>query len=125
MGEKKVIREVRGASGTYDVLVDDDQVQDIFVDGYVGQTIGISYIQTNFYRQVDEVTKDGISIGQRLIKLRLIMPTNSFLEMCIKSLAGIAESEKQFDDAFEAYKKEIMSSLPKVTKIESGEEEAK
>ena len=123
MGEKKVIREVRGASGSYDVLVDDDQVQDIFVDGYVGQTVGISYIQTNLYRELDEVTKDGESIGQRLIKFRLIMPTNSFLELCIKSLAGIAESEKQFDEAFEKYKKTILSSLPKVTKIKSGEEE--
>ena len=121
MGEKRVVRKHREPNAAYDVLIDDDQVQDIFVDGYVGQALGVPFIQTNLYREMDEITKEGETIGQRLIKYRLIMPTSAFIEMCAKTLASVAESEEKFDISLKNYVNVIKSYLPRVIEKKSDE----
>lgn len=114
MEERRLVRSERSVEGNYDIFEIGAGPEEMYVDGFVGQSIGASVIRTDLYSAIGIKEEGEIAVEQRLLKLRLIVPTSVFVEMCVKTLAALKSNEAQMKGAFDATRDQILNYLSQV-----------
>lgn len=105
----------RGAFG-YDLYALDDKSDEIFVDG-LSET-GLAPFTTRLvFHVVDRSFEEGsVTVEQRRVRLRLVIPTPTLLEMCQLLIQSIVSNSgpviNQLKD-FESKLEELDQALPK------------
>ena len=122
MAEKRLVRSERKPNLNYDLLETEAGPAELYVDGFVGQTIGGSVIKNNLYTAIETKTEGKVPVEQRMLTLRLVMPTGNFLEMCVNTLTGLKES-KVLHKMLAEHQEKILKALSTIGPSEPGKEE--
>ena len=110
----RVIRSERTPEANYDVLETEAGPDEIYVDGFVGQSLSAVVVRTNLYSSIDAKHEGEMVVEQRLIKLRLVMPTHAFIDMCVKTLSSFRENETALKVALDQHRDVILKRLSAV-----------
>lgn len=122
MTEKLLIRSERGPDGNYDVVEPKAGVPEIYVDGFVGITFSVSTVKIDLYSSTGaEIAEDKL-IDQRELKLRLVVPTISFLELCQKTLQTMPNNKESIDTAIQKHSDQLRDYFTTVKLAESKKE---
>ena len=114
MAKRSVIQSERGPDLDYDVLEAEEGTPEIYVDGFTGLTLSVSTVRLDLYSVIGFTTEDDKRIEQRLLKLRLILPTVNFLDLCKKSLESMRGNEEAITKSIESlgdqFRKHMMTA---------------
>lgn len=122
MAEKRLVRSERKPNLNYDLLETEAGPAELYVDGFVGQTIGSSVIKTNLYTAIETKTEGKVPVEQRMLTLRLVMPTGNFIEMCINTLISLKEGEAVVHKMLDRHQEKILKALSTIGPSEPGKE---
>lgn len=122
MKEERIIRKERRPGSNFDVLETEAGPDEVYVDGSVGNTIGPAVIKTDFFTISGFKREGEVAVEQRLVKLRLIMPTATFLEMCVKNLAALKANEATMNQVLEQQTEAIRKHISSVISAEPEKE---
>lgn len=122
MTEKSLVRSERGPEGNYDLLEPEAGVPEIYVDGFVGISFSVSTIKLDLYSSTGIEHIEGKQIDRRELKLRLVMPTGNFLELCKKSLQTMPSNKESIDIAIQQYSDQLRNYFTTVKPAESKKE---
>ncbi len=111
MTKRSVIQSERGPDLEYDVLEAEDGTPEIYVDGFTGLTFSVSTVRLDLYSVIGFTTEDDKRIEQRLLKLRLVLPTVNFLDLCKKSLVSMRGNEEAISKSIESYGDQLRQHL--------------
>lgn len=103
MAKRSVIQSERGPDLEYDVLEAEEGTPEIYVDGFTGLTFSVSTVRLDLYSVIGFTTEDDKKIEQRLLKLRLVLPTVNFLDLCKKSLESMRGNKEAISKSLESY----------------------
>ena len=115
MTKRLVIHSERGPDLEYDVLEAEDGTPEIYVDGFTGLTLSISTVKLDLYSLTGLATENDKKIEQRLLKLRLVLPTVNFLDLCKKSLESMRGSEEEINKSIANYGDQIRKHMMTAT----------
>jgi len=98
MNEQRLVRKHRAASANFDVLEPLSGLTEVYMDGYASHSLSPSVIKTDFYvvrGSSQEKPEDGqpVQVEERVVTLRMVMPTVNFVEMCLKTLSSLKQQE--------------------------------
>ena len=122
MAEKRLVRSERKPNLNYDLLETEEGPAELYVDGFAGQTVGSSVIKTNLYTAIKTKEEGDVRVEQRMLTLRLVMPTGNFLEMCVSTLTSLKES-KVLHEMLAEHQEKILKALSTIGPSEPGKEE--
>ena len=122
MAEKRLVRSERKPNLNYDLLETEAGPAELYVDGFVGQTIGSSVIKTNLYTAIETKTEGDVPVEQRMLTLRLVMPTGNFLEMCVNTLTSLSKESEVLHKMLDEHQKKILRVLSTIGPSEPGKE---
>ena len=114
MAKRSVIQSERGPDSDYDVLEAEEGTPEIYVDGFSGLTFSVSTVRLDLYSVIGFTTEDDKKIEKRLLKVRLVLPTVNFLELCKKSLESMRGNEEAISKSIESlgdqFRKHMMTA---------------
>jgi hypothetical protein len=122
MAEKRLVRSERKPNLNYDLLETDAGPAELYVDGFVGQTIGSSVIKINLYTAIEIKTEGNVPVEQRMLTLRLVMPTGNFIEMCVNTLTSLSKKSKVLHKMLAEHQEKILKALSTIGPSEPGKE---
>ena len=122
MAEKRLVRSERKPNLNYDLLETEAGPAELYVDGFVGQTIGSSVIKTNLYTAIGIKAEGKVPIEQRMLTLRLVMPTDHFIEMCINTLTSLSKESKVLHKMLAEHQEKILKALSTIGPSKPGKE---
>ena len=119
MTEKSLIRSERGPDSNFDLLEPAAGVPEIYIDGFVGITFSVSTVKIDLYTSTGLKQTEGKQIDQRELKLRLVVPTGNFLELCKKSLQTMPNNKESIDIAIQQYSDQLRNYFTTIKPAES------
>ena len=122
MAEKRLVRSERKPNLNYDLLETEEGPAELYVDGFAGQTVGSSVIKTNLYTSIETKMEGDVAVDQRMLTLRLVMPTGNFLEMCVNTLTSLKENEAVVHKMLDQHQEKILKALSTIGPSEPGKE---
>ena len=84
-------------------------------------TFSSSVAKVGLYLSATPVQENDVTVEQRLVNVRLTMPTVAFVEMCVSALMSIKSNSTLIEQALNEQTNKIMSSL-EVVRSSRGEE---
>lgn len=123
MAERRVVGKERAPAANYDILESEAGPDEVYVDGYVGQAITPSVIKTGFYSVIGVENEDDVLVEQRLVKIRVVMPTVNFMEMCANTLRTLATRGADVEGMLDQHRSQISKILSEVASGEPTKEE--
>lgn len=114
ISKSTLIKKVRQENGkNIDLYASPDELREIYADG-AAVMFGIpnSKIQFHSTSSVEE-EKDGL-IEKREIKARIVIPTNTLLDLLLNVLTGMKENEKDFSVNIDEFKNQIIDNINKI-----------
>ncbi len=107
MTKRSIIASQRDSKLNFDLLESEAGAAELFVDGFTGLTFSTSIIKVDLFSTVGAEFKDDQVIEQRELKLRLVMPTNNFLDMCQKALESAVRNEDALNNSIKNYGEQL------------------
>ena len=107
MTKRSIIASQRDSKLNFDLLESDAGAAELYVDGFMGLTFSTSTIKVDLFSTVGTEIKDDKLIEQRELKLRLVMPTNNFLDMCQKALESTMRNEEALNNSIKNYGEQL------------------
>ncbi len=120
--DKRIVRKEREPDANFDVLETQAGPDEVYVDGSVGTNLSASVVKIDFFTLTGVKSEGEVSVEQRLVKLRLVMPTAVFFEFCVKSLTGFKEKKFLVQQGLDRYREGIMKHLSSVMPEDSDRE---
>ena len=121
MDDKKPIRQSRVPGQIFDLYGAEDEVPEVYVDGFIGTYLSPSVAKINFFIAVgSDEDEQGVPIEKRVLKLRLVLPTSAWIETCAKTLTSIAEQKGTLLTSFDQNKESVLKYLDAVELEETG-----
>ena len=113
MASKKGATIVAGQlpSAPYELIEPEAPAEELYVDGFVGQTVSSGVIKTNLYTLAGLKQDGDAVVEQRRVRLRLVMPTANFIEMCAATLGTLRSHESDLREAFDNTRDATMRNL--------------
>jgi len=114
--DKSLVAQERAPGRSYDLYEGSDVVE-VYVDGASGAMIGPSVARMRFHTVTDASPLEGVAgelLEKREVKLRVIMPTPTFVEFLLNSLKGVTDNKENLSVAAENQKTALLDILSRV-----------
>ncbi len=121
MEGKKLIRRSREENLNFDLYEVESGVEEVYVDGSTATALSPSVAKIEFYTTAAPDESDP-KVEKRILKLRLIMPTSTWVELCAKALLSVSENRETILPFFDADKKKLVDFLGFVARSGQGPE---
>ncbi len=123
----RFVRSERSEGMSYDLLESASGPVEIYVDGVAATGFSAAVCRTDFFVLKEAKQEEGeegeTRVEQRVVKLRLIMPTYAMLEMCFKTLNGVRDHERVLTGAIHSMAADVKRYVHSVTPAEARDEE--
>jgi hypothetical protein len=109
MAGPRKVASTREPGRAFDILEPEAGVSDVYVDGFAGMTFSSSVTKVGLYLSVTPVQDNDVTVEQRIINIRLTMPTVNFVEMCISALKSMNANRTLIEQALAEQNSKIAS----------------
>jgi hypothetical protein len=108
MVKKTLVRSSREPNYTFDLFEPEEGIEELYVDGSVGMRFSPSNVKVDFYSLLDVRQENGTNVEERLVRIRLILPMDSWLEICENTLSAIRRDTGVISGALDQYTDKVM-----------------
>ena len=107
-GPRKIV-STREPGRAFDVLEPETGVPEVYADGFAGMTFSSSVMKVGLYLSTTPLQEGDITVEQRMVNVKITMPTANFVEMCIAALMSIKSNRPLLEQALGEQRQKIMA----------------